>query len=503
MRAHLKGRSRGQSLVEFALIVPVLLLVLSLAADFGRVFYAYVAVQSAVKEGALYGAQYPLCDDASPLCPDPGNVRWRVQQEAANQPTSAIVPAVQCVDATTGLAHLDLRNCVEGDTYVVTAQYQFSFITPLVANIVGSPTTIGATSQATVLNVAFDPTPGMAPVKLVDATQARNFTSEINGVCVSPEGTNFYRAPCVNPATGQVIPLDFRTGDAITYKISVRNNGGTNLTGVTLSDSRGWPGSCPPPPMTLAVASAGYSCTFTRIAVAPPSGTAVDYANVLTADSAETVAFTDTATVHIDLPPPDLRVLTFVSPYRKGSDGDGVASFGTTGSQSVFYSAKVPGPFVWYKVFVENIGAQTATGVTITDSNGPLPTNADCPARPSSIAAGASYTCFYKKTFSSGSPATNANTVSVAAANETAGANNDNSATVAVAACTGTKAVVPNMVGLTKSAAATAWKTGAGFSTTLTTWSGSTSALVLTQNRLAFTCLATNSTGSVSRVTTP
>ena len=81
------GRSAlGQSLVEFALVTPILLLVFAGAADFGRAFYAYVAIENAAKEGALYGARAPLCDDTSPgSCTDPNNVVWRVQNELKDQ----------------------------------------------------------------------------------------------------------------------------------------------------------------------------------------------------------------------------------------------------------------------------------------------------------------------------------------------------------------------------------------------------------------------------------
>ena len=60
-----RDRSRGQSVVEFALVLPILLLLLAATIDFGRLFYAYVAVENAAKEGALYGARSPLCDDAT------------------------------------------------------------------------------------------------------------------------------------------------------------------------------------------------------------------------------------------------------------------------------------------------------------------------------------------------------------------------------------------------------------------------------------------------------
>jgi Flp pilus assembly protein TadG len=48
---------RGQSLVEFALITPVLILILAISADFGRAFTAYISIGSAAREGASYGME--------------------------------------------------------------------------------------------------------------------------------------------------------------------------------------------------------------------------------------------------------------------------------------------------------------------------------------------------------------------------------------------------------------------------------------------------------------
>lgn len=49
--------SRGQSAVELALIIPVLIMILLAGADFGRLFYASIAVNNAAWAGAQYGAQ--------------------------------------------------------------------------------------------------------------------------------------------------------------------------------------------------------------------------------------------------------------------------------------------------------------------------------------------------------------------------------------------------------------------------------------------------------------
>jgi Flp pilus assembly protein TadG len=52
----LPGHGRGQSLVEFALTLPLLLVLLLFALDVGRLFYVYVGVQNAVREAALPAA---------------------------------------------------------------------------------------------------------------------------------------------------------------------------------------------------------------------------------------------------------------------------------------------------------------------------------------------------------------------------------------------------------------------------------------------------------------
>ncbi|NIR94732.1 MAG: pilus assembly protein [Gammaproteobacteria bacterium] len=60
IRLHL----HGQSFVEFAITLPLLLLLLFGAIDLGRAFHAAIALTNSAREGARYGSIYPDATDA-------------------------------------------------------------------------------------------------------------------------------------------------------------------------------------------------------------------------------------------------------------------------------------------------------------------------------------------------------------------------------------------------------------------------------------------------------
>ena len=60
MSLRLLSLEQGSSAVETALILPLLLLILMGAVDFGRAYYVALEVQSSAQAGALYGIQSPL-----------------------------------------------------------------------------------------------------------------------------------------------------------------------------------------------------------------------------------------------------------------------------------------------------------------------------------------------------------------------------------------------------------------------------------------------------------
>ncbi len=59
MAAPFDSRQRGQTLVEFALLLPVLILLVLAIFEFGRAFYAYSTVANAAREAARFGTVDP------------------------------------------------------------------------------------------------------------------------------------------------------------------------------------------------------------------------------------------------------------------------------------------------------------------------------------------------------------------------------------------------------------------------------------------------------------
>jgi hypothetical protein len=69
---------RCQSLVEFAIVAPLLLVLLFAVVDFGRVIYVYVTLNQAVNEGARVAIR------ASPLLPTNSDVEAAVRTHAVD-----------------------------------------------------------------------------------------------------------------------------------------------------------------------------------------------------------------------------------------------------------------------------------------------------------------------------------------------------------------------------------------------------------------------------------
>jgi len=85
--ARLRRDEGGTTLVEFALVAPVLLLVLVVALDFARALNAYVTIANASREGARYASVYANVD---PLATE-ARVREIVRAHVVPLDTSPLV----------------------------------------------------------------------------------------------------------------------------------------------------------------------------------------------------------------------------------------------------------------------------------------------------------------------------------------------------------------------------------------------------------------------------
>jgi Flp pilus assembly protein TadG len=132
-----RARGRGQALVEFALIVPVLLFLLVVAIDFGRLFYLNVSINNGAREGAAYGARNPN---------DTTGITTRVRQELS-------LPAGDTSIAVTKTCSPDcFTNPVvtPPHTIRVTAGTSFSFLTPFINGFFGGPLPMSAAAVAVI-----------------------------------------------------------------------------------------------------------------------------------------------------------------------------------------------------------------------------------------------------------------------------------------------------------------------------------------------------------------
>src|SRR5690242_17923086 len=65
-RVRARAGTRGQSLTEFALTLPVTLLIVLFGLDFGRVFLGWISLTNASREAANYAAMNPSAWGATP-----------------------------------------------------------------------------------------------------------------------------------------------------------------------------------------------------------------------------------------------------------------------------------------------------------------------------------------------------------------------------------------------------------------------------------------------------
>ena len=104
---------RGQAMVEFALVLPLLLIVLFFVVDFGVGFTRWIAITNATREGARLAAV--------------GADQTEITQKVVDTSNDVLTAA----DVSVGYLDPDGDGVAIGDSVVVRANYDYALITPL------------------------------------------------------------------------------------------------------------------------------------------------------------------------------------------------------------------------------------------------------------------------------------------------------------------------------------------------------------------------------------
>jgi PKD repeat protein len=140
-RWHPGRGSSGQSLVELALVLPILLALLLISIDFGRVYLGYINVQNMARIAANEAATNPDAwtnGDTAVIA----SYREQILQDAS---------AINCQLPLSGGA-LDssvdpvFSGTAVGDTASVRITCQFGVVTPLISSIVGNSVEVAGTA---------------------------------------------------------------------------------------------------------------------------------------------------------------------------------------------------------------------------------------------------------------------------------------------------------------------------------------------------------------------
>lgn len=149
--------SRGQALVEFALVLPIIVLVIFATVDLGRGIYAYNTVANAARDAARVAIVNQTLNAATATC-DTLSASVSVQGCAV---ASSVALGVTTSDVTvTYMDATDTTACgsplVLGCLAEVTITYGFQPITPVISTLWPS-ITMSSTSKVPIERVCSNP----------------------------------------------------------------------------------------------------------------------------------------------------------------------------------------------------------------------------------------------------------------------------------------------------------------------------------------------------------
>jgi TadE-like protein/PKD domain-containing protein len=202
-RRHLAERSRGQSLVEFALLLPVFMLFFATTLDLGRLAAAQLSVANAAKEGAFQASTTPSDFNPSNPCPSTGDsnlVLCRVQLELKGSGISVNPSDISITCSQTGCP------TGMGSRVTVSVTGRFQLLTPVLSPFFGG-TNVAFTRSSTVQRETLPAPATLPPITTTTTSSTTTSTSTSTtttstGTATTTTSTTSTSSACTIPSAG-------------------------------------------------------------------------------------------------------------------------------------------------------------------------------------------------------------------------------------------------------------------------------------------------------------
>jgi Flp pilus assembly protein TadG len=221
-----RHRTRGQSIVELALILPIMLLMLATAADLGRLFHTRIVLANAARAGALEAGRHPTSYQAAAPCDANTNrILCAIQAESDNS-LLTVTPSdvmVTCIPSP----------CAEvlGNAISVRVEGQFTLLTPFIGAFFGgqvvdlettataqiavkpltAPAPSGSPTPTPAPTATPTPSPTPTPTGTIDPSATPTPSPSPTPICFPPSSDFSF-----SPSTGKKKKTDFMFTDLST-----------------------------------------------------------------------------------------------------------------------------------------------------------------------------------------------------------------------------------------------------------------------------------------------
>jgi len=261
--------SRGQSLVEFALLLPILILLTMAALDLGRLYLGYINLQNMARVASNFAANNSTAWLANDPVSQATVTKYRNQVLADAQATNCgLVPATPA-PPTFSDADGDGYSTKIGDHATVSFTCAFKLVTPFLSGLLGGTVNVSATSVFPVKS-GLSGTGGSGTPSCMLPSPAINATPDTGTV---PLTVLFMDASGGGPGTAWA--WDFGDGRTSTLRDPgnvVYSTPGTYAVNLTVSNICGTKSTTTPKTITVNTVATPSVCTVPDFSGTPSAG---------------------------------------------------------------------------------------------------------------------------------------------------------------------------------------------------------------------------------------